>query len=69
MAWIQDGYIKKGCRGIKVVTIWEATIGNMGRVIYIFEVQTKNIDSLIINAQGTQQSGCARSDGSDTTQR
>ncbi|MCX6265740.1 MAG: hypothetical protein NTW16_00050 [Bacteroidetes bacterium] len=28
----------------------EATIGNMGRVIYIFEVQTKgSIDSLIVN--------------------
>lgn len=36
--------------GSKVDTIWEATIGNMGRVIYIFEVQTKgNTDSLIIN--------------------
>ncbi len=34
----------------KVDTIWESTIGNMGRVIYIFEVQTKgNIDSLILN--------------------
>ena len=31
-------------------TIWEATIGNMGRVIYVFEVQTKgSIDSLILN--------------------
>jgi hypothetical protein len=36
--------------GSKVDTIWEATIGNMGRVIYVFEVQTKGIiDSLIIN--------------------
>jgi hypothetical protein len=36
--------------GSKVDTIWEATIGNMGRVIYVFEVQTKgNIDSLIVN--------------------
>jgi len=36
--------------GSKVDTIWEATIGNMGRVIYVFEVQTKgSIDSLIIN--------------------
>jgi len=41
---------KKVAEGSKVDTIWEATIGNMGRVIYIFEVQTKgNIDSLIIN--------------------
>lgn len=36
--------------GSKVDTIWEATIGNMGRVIYVFEVQTKgNIDSLLMN--------------------
>jgi hypothetical protein len=36
--------------GSKVDTIWEATIGNMGRVIYVFEVQTKgSIDSLILN--------------------
>jgi hypothetical protein len=36
--------------GSKVDTIWEATIGNLGRVIYVFEVQTKgSIDSLIIN--------------------
>lgn len=41
---------KKVADGSKVDTIWEATIGNMGRVIYIFEVQTKgNIDSLIVN--------------------
>lgn len=36
--------------GSKVDTIWEATIGNMGRVIYVFEVQTKgSVDSLILN--------------------
>ncbi|APG26160.1 hypothetical protein [Syntrophotalea acetylenica] len=36
--------------GSHVDTIWEATIGNMGRVIYVFEVQTKgSIDSLIVN--------------------
>ncbi len=36
--------------GSKVDTVWEATIGNMGRIIYIFEVQTKgSIDSLILN--------------------
>ncbi len=40
----------KVAEGSKVDTIWEATIGNMGRVIYVFEVQTKgSIDSLIIN--------------------
>ncbi len=41
---------KKVADGSKVDTIWESTIGNMGRVIYVFEVQTKgSIDSLIIN--------------------
>ena len=36
--------------GSVVDTTWEATIGNMGRVIYVFEVQTKgSIDSLILN--------------------
>jgi hypothetical protein len=41
---------QKVSEGSKVDAIWEATIGNMGRVIYIFEVQTKgSIDSLVIN--------------------
>lgn len=41
---------RKVASGSKVDTIWESTIGNMGRVIYVFEVQTKgSIDSLIIN--------------------
>jgi hypothetical protein len=36
--------------GSKVDAVWEATIGNLGRVIYVFEVQTKgSIDSLIVN--------------------
>lgn len=36
--------------GSKVDAVWEATIGNMGRVIYVFEVQTHgSIDSLILN--------------------
>lgn len=36
--------------GSKVDVVWESTIGNMGRVIYVFEVQTKGSkDSLIIN--------------------
>jgi hypothetical protein len=36
--------------GSKVDAVWEATIGNMGRVIYVFEVQTGgSIDSLIVN--------------------
>ena len=37
-------------KGARVDATWEATIGNMGRVIYAFEVQTKgSIDSLILN--------------------
>jgi hypothetical protein len=40
----------KVAEGSKVDTIWESTIGNMGRVIYVFEVQTKgSIDSLLLN--------------------
>ena len=40
----------KVAEGSKVDTVWEATIGNMGRVIYVFEVQTKgSTDSLILN--------------------
>ncbi len=40
----------KVASGSVVDTVWESTIGNMGRVIYVFEVQTKgSIDSLIVN--------------------
>ncbi len=40
----------KVAAGSKVDATWEATIGNMGRVMYVFEVQTKgSIDSLILN--------------------
>jgi hypothetical protein len=40
----------KVAEGAVVDAIWQATIGNMGRVIYVFEVQTKgSIDSLILN--------------------
>lgn len=43
---------KKVAEGAVVDTVWEATIGNMGRVIYVFEVQTKgSIDSLLVNLQ------------------
>jgi hypothetical protein len=36
--------------GAVVDAVWEASVGNLGRVIYVFEVQTKgSIDSLIIN--------------------
>ena len=41
---------KKVADGAVVDTLWEATIGNMGRIIYVFEVQTSgSIDSLILN--------------------
>ncbi len=41
---------RKVADGSKVDAIWESTIGNMGRVLYVFEVQTKgSIDSLILN--------------------
>lgn len=40
----------KVAKGAQVDTVWEAQIGNMGRVIYVFEVQTSgNIDSLSLN--------------------
>ena len=36
--------------GAKVDTVWESRIGNLGLVIYVFEVQTKgSIDSLVLN--------------------
>lgn len=38
--------------GAVVDAIWQAQIGNMGKVIYVFEVQTHgSIDSLILNLQ------------------
>ena len=41
---------RRVAQGAQVDTVWEATIGNMGRVIYVFEVQTSGgIDSLLIN--------------------
>lgn len=41
---------QKVSEGSVVDTVWESTIGNMGRIIYVFEVQTKgSIDSLILN--------------------
>jgi hypothetical protein len=40
----------KVSEGAKVDAVWEVTIGNLGRVIYVFEVQTKgSIDSLVLN--------------------
>ena len=42
----------KVANGAKVDAVWSVNIGNMGRVIYVFEVQTKgSIDSLILNLQ------------------
>lgn len=42
----------KVATGAKVDVVWEAQIGNMGKVIYVFEVQTAgSIDSLILNLQ------------------
>jgi hypothetical protein len=36
--------------GAVVDAVWESSIGNLGRVIYVFEVQTGgSIDSLILN--------------------
>lgn len=41
---------RKVADGSVVDTVWESVIGNMGRVMYVFEVQTKgSIDSLILN--------------------
>lgn len=40
----------KVASGAKVDAVWEVSIGNMGRIIYVFEVQTSgSIDSLILN--------------------
>jgi hypothetical protein len=47
---LQTDTEKKVAGGAVVDAIWEATIGNMGRVFYVFEVQTKgSLDSLILN--------------------
>ena len=42
-----EQYVSQGAR---VDVVWEATIGNMGRVLYVFEVQVSgSIDSLAMN--------------------
>ncbi len=42
--------------GAKVDAVWEAKIGNMGKAIYVFEVQSKgSIDSLILNLKKAQR--------------
>lgn len=41
--------------GAKVDAVWEAKIGNMGKAIYVFEVQSHgSIDSLILNLKKAQ---------------
>lgn len=41
--------------GAIVDVVWEARIGNMGKAIYVFEVQSKgSIDSLILNLKKAQ---------------
>jgi hypothetical protein len=41
---------QKVAEGSVVDAVWESTIGNLGRSIYVFEVQTKgSIDKLILN--------------------
>ncbi len=41
---------QKVADGSKVDTVWEMKVGNMGRILYVFEVQTRgSIDSLIVN--------------------
>ena len=41
---------KKIADGAVVDAIWEVSIGNMGRITYVFEVQSKgNIDSMLLN--------------------
>ncbi len=47
---LQTNTEKKIAGGAVVDALWEATIGNMGRAIYVFEVQAKGSnDSLILN--------------------
>jgi len=41
---------QKVAEGSVVDAVWEMKVGNMGRILYVFEVQTKgSIDSLILN--------------------
>ena len=48
--FIHNDIRDKVADGAVVDAVWEVTIGNMGRVIYVFEVQTAgSIDSLILN--------------------
>ena len=41
--------------------MWEAKIGNMGKAIYVFEVQSKgSIDSLILNLKKAQSNAAVQ---------
>ena len=47
--------------GAVVDAIWEAKIGNMGKAIYVFEVQSKgSIDSLILNLKKAQSNAAVQ---------
>ncbi len=50
MLGFRAGTEKKVADGAVVDAIWEVSVSNMGRITYVFEVQTKgSIDSLILN--------------------
>lgn len=47
--------------GVVVDAVWEAKIGNMGKAIYVFEVQSKgSIDSLILNLKKAQSNAAVQ---------
>ncbi len=47
--------------GAVVDAVWEAKIGNMGKAIYVFEVQSKgHIDSLILNLKKAQSNAAVQ---------
>ena len=47
--------------GAVVDAVWEAKIGNMGKAIYVFEVQSKgSIDSLVINLTKAQSNAAVQ---------
>ena len=47
--------------GAVVDAVWEAKIGNMGKAIYVFEVQSRgSIDSLILNLKKAQNNAAVQ---------
>lgn len=51
----------KVATGAVVDAVWEAKIGNMGKAIYVFEVQSKgSIDSLILNLKKAQSNAAVQ---------